>query len=135
MLQEKLQRLHQNLGELEVLYTDYSLESITADRKLEWALRYGLLECIQLVIDVSCHIVSKDGLGYPETYSECIKLLHQHGYIPNELKKPLISMVGLRNILIHEYVDIDMEELYECLGQLDDFRQFIRAIQGKMKNN
>jgi len=54
---------------------------------------------------------------------------------PGRTEKPLMSMVGLRNILIHEYVDIDIEDLYKYLEQLDDFRRFIHAIQGKMKKN
>jgi len=130
-MKQKLKRLQDNLKELDLLRTEYSLSDIQKDRKLEWALRYGLLECIQLVIDISCHLVSQDGLGYPESYSDCIKLLHQHGYLSNTLKDPLMSMVGLRNILVHEYVDVNVEELFDFLNQLGDVKQFITVVKDR----
>ena len=33
-------------------------------------------------------------------------------------------MVGLRNLLVHEYIEIDEEKLYQFLDHLDDFMQF-----------
>ena len=43
-------------------------------------------------------------------------------------------MVGLRNILIHEYVSIDLNKIYEILqNRLDDFRDFIKYINQFMK--
>ncbi|WP_081440077.1 HepT-like ribonuclease domain-containing protein [Rhodothermus marinus] len=38
-------------------------------------------------------------------------------------------MVGLRNLLVHEYATIDVERLYRHLDQLPDFVQFIESIQ------
>jgi uncharacterized protein YutE (UPF0331/DUF86 family) len=37
-------------------------------------------------------------------------------------------MIGLRNILIHEYVAIDEQKLIQYLDNLDDFRSFAAAI-------
>ena len=37
-------------------------------------------------------------------------------------------MVGLRNILVHEYIKIDPKQIYQHLQNLDDFRTFQKHI-------
>lgn len=43
-------------------------EQVLADDHVQWALRYGLLEAIQMVIDIACHLVSTRNLGTPSRY-------------------------------------------------------------------
>jgi uncharacterized protein YutE (UPF0331/DUF86 family) len=38
-------------------------------------------------------------------------------------------MAGLRNLLVHEYVIVDIDKLYGLLQHLDDFKDFITAIE------
>ena len=129
-MQARLQRLEANVRELQRFRQTYALETINRDLHLQWALRYGLLQAIQIVIDISCHVVSRKNLGTPATYAECIELLHRAGYLDGNLANVLSGMIGLRNILIlvHEYTSIQIERLYGLLDRLDDFRDFARQI-------
>jgi len=125
---ERLKLLEENISELIALKNKFTLKDIQDDKIREWALRYGLLETIQSVIDISCHLVSKYNLGNPASYSECIELLEKHSHIDKELKTKLIGMVGLRNLLIHEYVIIEVDKLYALLNDLGDFNMFAQKI-------
>ncbi|HDH06443.1 MAG TPA: DUF86 domain-containing protein [Nitrospirae bacterium] len=125
---ERLKLLENNISELMALKNKFALKDIQDDKTREWALRYGLLETIQTVIDISCHLVSKYNLGNPASYSECIELLEKHSYIDKELTIKLIGMVGLRNLLIHEYVIIEVDKLYALLNDLGDFNMFAQKI-------
>jgi uncharacterized protein YutE (UPF0331/DUF86 family) len=128
MLKEKIKRLEENLVTLEEFRKNTSLDDLLRDKIKQWALRYGILECIQEIIDISCALVSSNNLGNPKNYRECIDILIKNGYISEELGKRLISMVGLRNLLVHEYIKIDLSRLYEFLNNLNDFREFIYYI-------
>jgi uncharacterized protein YutE (UPF0331/DUF86 family) len=128
MLKEKIKRLEENLVILEEFRKNTSLEDLLRDKIKQWAIRYGILECIQEIIDISCALVSSNNLGNPKNYRECVEILIKNGYISEELGKRLISMVGLRNLLVHEYIKIDLFRLYEFLNNLDDFREFIYYI-------
>ncbi|KJU85993.1 protein containing DUF86 [Candidatus Magnetobacterium bavaricum] len=108
----------------------FEVDGILADKHAEWALRYGYLETIQVLIDISCHLVSKYNLGNPATYADCIKLLAKHGYLDEGLTIKLIGMVGLRNILIHQYQEVGVERLYQLLSSTDDIRLFVQQIGG-----
>jgi uncharacterized protein YutE (UPF0331/DUF86 family) len=95
---------------------------------VEWALRYGFLESIQIIIDISCHLVSKYNLGNPENYSDCIEFLRKFNYIDENIENKLIGMIGLRNLLAHEYAAIKIERLYDLLDHLDDITSFVQKI-------
>lgn len=99
----------------------------------EWSLRYGLLESIQIVIDIACHIVGKYNLGNPNSYGNCVELLVKFNYIDENLGKNIRSMIKLRNLLAHEYTMIDVKKLSSYLGLLADFRNFIRSVSGYLK--
>jgi uncharacterized protein YutE (UPF0331/DUF86 family) len=126
---ERLKLLENNVKELSSLKEKVSPTDIRSDKTKEWALRYGLLESVQLVIDISCHLVSKYNLGNPQNYSECIELLKINDYLDNSIAAKLSAMVGLRNILVHEYIIVDLDKLYGLLDNIADFRTFAEAVQ------
>jgi uncharacterized protein YutE (UPF0331/DUF86 family) len=105
-LEERLARLEVAIHELERLRRMYSPDDVYRNRHLDWALRYGLLEAIQIVIDVSCHLAARRNLGTPANYAECIRLLRKAGLLDEALASALVRMVGLRNILVHEYATL-----------------------------
>lgn len=127
-MRERLQKLENNVAELKDFRKSYGIAELKSDKKKEWALRYGLLESIQIVIDMSCHLVVKHNLGNAETYADCIVLLRQYDYIDDALESSLKAMTGLRNILVHEYVTIDLDQLFGMLDHLDDFTMFANDI-------
>ena len=132
-LLEKLKRLEENLKILKEIKESLNIEDIKSNRRYEWEIRYGLLESIQLIIDISCKIVSNYNLGAPKTYKECIKLLNKFNYLSSKLSLTLLSMVGLRNLLVHEYTTIDIDKLYSFLENLDDFYSFLKEIKKALK--
>lgn len=123
----RLKELETNLTHLDQ-FKALSLKEIEADQKLVWALRYGLLESIQIIIDIACAIVSSRNLGYPKSYAACLQLLGQAGYFDEALTQRLVRSVGMRNILIHEYLDVDDQIVFAALDNLDDLRDFAAAI-------
>ncbi len=129
MVEERLKRLERHIRLLEEFRSRYTAEAIRADEHLQWALRYGLFEASQMVIAIACHVVSARNLGSPSTYGECIDLLVKYGYLDASLGQQVQKMIGLRNILVHEYVRVDVNRLLGYLNRLDDFRAFLRAME------
>ncbi|MDL1956558.1 MAG: DUF86 domain-containing protein [Candidatus Desulfofervidus auxilii] len=126
---ERLITLERNIAELKNFKIEHTLEDVLSNKTKEWALRYGFLESIQIIIDIACHICAKYNLGSPNNYSECIELLRKFKYIDKTLEKKLIGMVGLRNILVHEYISVDTKLLYKLLDNIDDMNEFIKQIK------
>lgn len=133
-LLQKLKLLEENISILENIKEDVKLEDITTNKRYEWELRYGLFESIQIMIDISCKIASHYNLGNPQNYRECIELLGKFNFLSTIHVKKYISMIGLRNLLIHEYATIDSEKLYAFLESIDDFKNFIKEIKINILN-
>ena len=127
---DKLSRLEENLKTLASIKRNYSIDDILSDKIDEWGLRYGLFESIQITIDLACHIVAEKNLGTPKNFTECITFLVLNGIIKQELGDKLTRMIGLRNLLIHEYGIIDVHKLYEYLDLLSNIKDFIYAVRG-----
>lgn len=121
----RLVRLDENVKTLELIRA----ESVR-DRRDDWALRYGLLECIQIVIDLACEVVAARNLGSPLSYGQCIELLEAADLMPGDMAGILRPMIGLRNLLVHEYDEIDRSRLTPLLNRLDDFRRFAVWYEG-----
>ena len=72
--------------------------------------------------------MADERLGAVEEYRDAIRLLGRSGYLKPDLAQKLIPMAGLRNILVHDYLDVDRDRIYNLLQDcLEDFEQF--AIQ------
>lgn len=84
---------------------------------------------IQAVLDVSNHIVADMNLSLPADSKELFVVLARHKVVPARLSKRLISMAGFRNLLVHEYLEIDRRRVYQVLtDDLGDFERFITAV-------
>jgi uncharacterized protein YutE (UPF0331/DUF86 family) len=124
---EKLKGLSDNLIILESIREE--LSGGVVSKRTEWEIRYGLFESIQIVIDIACKVTSYYNLAHPKSYGECISALVNSKYIDSNIAQKTIKMIGLRNLLIHEYATIDTVKLIDFLEYLDDFREFAHQIQ------
>lgn len=57
-----------------------------------------------------------------------IRTLTDQGVLPEEFGSEFEGIAGLRNVLVHGYAEVSIEELSEHLGRLDDFRTYAEHI-------
>ena len=53
--------------------------------------------------------------------------------MPQDFAQKLAPMAGFRNILVHEYLDLDWDEVYQHLKQLEDLYRFMDHIKHWIK--
>lgn len=103
-------------------------EAYAADRRTRLAAQHGLQLAIQACIDISAHVISELGLRTPDDYRGVFESLCAAGLDP-QLAQRLAAAAGMRNILVHGYLDVDDEAVWSALGELDDLRQFATTVQ------
>ncbi|RME75692.1 MAG: DUF86 domain-containing protein [Chloroflexi bacterium] len=82
---------------------------------------------IETVLDMGNHLIADENLGVVNHYSDIPALLADKGYIPADLAQRWTRMIGFRNILVHDYLDIDRDIVYQTLqNNLADFEQLKR---------
>ena len=76
----------------------------------------------QLLLDICTHIIANSNEPPPQTYAECMKRLSSMKIITPEIAEKASSMVKMRNIVVHQYGNLDYSLLFEGLYQLhEDF--------------
>ena len=84
---------------------------------------------IQCILDISNHIVADMKLNLPGDNKELFDLLARNKVVSAALARKLSSMAGFRNVLVHDYLEIDRRRVYSALkNDLSDFEKFIRAV-------
>jgi uncharacterized protein YutE (UPF0331/DUF86 family) len=99
------------------------------DQDIQDIFVLNLQRAIQSAIDLAVHVSSSEGLGLSDTIRGYFVLLEREKIIGKTLSQKMQSMVGFRNIAIHDYQALDMEILRAILGKhLRDLEQFYTAI-------
>jgi uncharacterized protein YutE (UPF0331/DUF86 family) len=89
----------------------------------------NLQRAVQAAIGLTTHIVASEGLGLSDTIKENFKFLKNAGIINEELTRRMESMVGFRNIAIHDYQAIDRDILKSILVKnLKDLEDFYTTV-------
>ena len=98
--------------------------------------KYNFIVAIEAIIDICNRIISKRKLGFPQDYSDVIKLMSQQGVLEKDLVGRLVEMVKFRNMLVHLYWKIENDRLYQYLKEtLGDFEAFKEAIRKYLKKS
>jgi len=111
-----------------------SLDEFRADdRNVDAALR-RLQVAIQILIDVGSHVVSRLGLGAPDSSRDLLQRLEAAGRLPRGSTARFGKMFGFRNRVVHLYDRVDDEVVYEIITHhLDDLRElaalYVDALQ------
>lgn len=61
------------------------------------------------VIDLANYIIKKYKLGIPKNSRHSFELLVESNIITSNIKDKMRSMVGFRNIVVHDYSSIDLD--------------------------
>lgn len=72
----------------------------------------------EALLNICRHVVSAKGWGPAETYLDYLRLMAEHGAIPQNLADSLKRYVAWRNVITHRYLEIDHRELYEDSKEL-----------------
>ncbi|MDK2805168.1 MAG: hypothetical protein PWQ94_332 [Thermoanaerobacterium sp.] len=86
-------------------------------------------------IDLAMHVVAEKSFGIPQNSRDAFELLRKNGVIDDALEKKLKSMVGFRNIAVHNYQLIDLKVVQDLIENgLNDLIVFSKIILQQYNN-
>jgi len=125
VIKQRLNQLSTSINKIE-RFKEISLEEFLKDDIIQDVVEYNLFIAINMMIDIATHIVVDNNMGSPETLGEAFNILNKEKYLNDEETKVYRNMVGLRNILSHEYINIDKNIIYDILkNNLVDIKKFV----------
>jgi len=90
---------------------------------------------IEVVIDICNLLVSGLRLGLPAEEEDLFRKLLKADVVSEKMGDKLREMRGFRNILVHEYAQVDDKLVYEAVKtKLEDFSLFRREVLAYLKH-
>jgi uncharacterized protein YutE (UPF0331/DUF86 family) len=128
-LVERLTELQLHLDHLEQLQTEVpDAGTLRENLSLHNDVLFSLLMVCQLVIDLAGELSAAKGLRF-ESYTEAVRNLVAYEGLSEETVETLAKLPGFRNVVIHEYVFLDMDRAFEALHQLEPVRELVKAVR------
>jgi uncharacterized protein YutE (UPF0331/DUF86 family) len=110
-------------------YKGRSPQDIERDIDLRGAVERYLYLAVQAAIGLADAVISFRGFRKPESISESFFILFEENVINEKLSARLTKMVGIRNILAHDYSKLD----YDIVGDVmrvgrQDIEKFLAEV-------
>jgi len=128
------------LSELEIYvaqvkeFSNITLQQYKADWKTQRIIERTLQMIIETCVDVANHIISDSDMRPPKTYADTFRVLSENEILGTKLFTVLEKMVKFRNIVVHQYEEVDAEIVMVILEKhLGDFEEFKKTILGYIK--
>lgn len=125
-LVERLKELRRYVDHLQRIRSRvHGPDDLAKDLSLRNDVIHSLLMVAQLVIDIAGELSARNGLEF-EDYTTAVRNLSRVGHFPDELVERLALLPGFRNVIVHEYVALDLTRAVAALSDLGPLDEFIR---------
>lgn len=85
---------------------------------------------IEVIVDIGQHILNEVFQTKGDSYEDVISKLGEVKVIDENFARENANMTRFRNLLIHEYIKIDLEKIYQNLQKAPGvFREFAKYFQ------
>jgi uncharacterized protein YutE (UPF0331/DUF86 family) len=127
-LVERLAELRRHLNHLHALRPRVrSPEDLAKDLSLHNDVLFSLLQVCQIVIDIAGELSARRGEPF-EDYTHAIRNLANDGRFSAELVRSLERLPGFRNVLVHDYVGLDLGRAVRALDELEPVERFAGIV-------
>ena len=123
VITKRLQKLDEYINILHKLKR-YSYEEFIADPEHYGSVERFLQLALEAISSIGNYIISDLELGIVNWHRDIPAILKEKGHITLQTEEKWIRMIGLRNILAQDYLNIDRQVVYDVLqNNLDDFEE------------
>lgn len=129
LVRRKLSRLNMYLEKLKPI-SQKNLEEYKSDFYLKSSAERFIQLIVECATDINNHVVVEIGNRPPEDYRVSFVRASEAGLISGDLADKLKGSAGMRNILVHEYMDIDDEKVYNVIPlAIKDYKEYLKQVE------
>lgn len=109
------------------------LQTFLGDLDCQEIILFNLQMAVQNCIDIAAHIISEEGFGVPGSNNEMFYLLEENQYLSTEITEKMVKAVGFRNLIVHEYTKIEINQVYETArNDIKDIYHYLKEVFRKL---
>jgi uncharacterized protein YutE (UPF0331/DUF86 family) len=123
-----LDELSERLARLQAL-SEKARSAFDQDPYLRDVVERNLEIAAQCCIDISNRIVSLLGARKPIDYYGALLSMGELGVVPPDFARRIAPLAGLRNVLVHDYLATDWDQVYANLRRVEDLEEFAGYVR------
>ncbi|MBU4446405.1 DUF86 domain-containing protein [bacterium] len=132
IIQKKIGKLKEHIAILEKIQK-YSKDTFIKDPVIHGAAERYLQLAIESIFDVGNHIISDKNFRKPATYFDILFILKEEKILAEKTFEEAKGIAGFRNALVHDYLDLNLEIVYDVLMKKTDvlkkiIREYIELL-------
>lgn len=110
-------------------WSPVTVAQLESDQQLRWAVERGLQVAAEALFDAGAHVLAAEFQEAVDEYRQVPPRLLARGVLSAETAGRLKGLAGFRNVLVHDYADIDPRRLVVGLERLGDFDAFVADVE------
>jgi len=127
-LRAKLRRIGELIDQLQAI-GPVDAKRLAAEPITALAVERVLTLLVDLAFSCNSHVAVATLGRAPDTYAESFALAAEAEMIDEELAKALRPSAGMRNVLVHNYLDIDQERVAGAIPlAVEQYREYVRQV-------
>ncbi|MGA2975624.1 MAG: DUF86 domain-containing protein [Spirochaetia bacterium] len=112
-------------------FKNISLQQYREDWKAQRIVERTLQIMIETCVDITNHVIADSRMRAPKSYADSFTVLQEKGIISKEIHAQLVGMAKFRNVIVHQYDEIDAAIVISILRNHElTFDQFRAQILG-----
>lgn len=129
-IKDKIEEIRKFLDELEQIKPE-SLEKYSSDIKEKAACERYVEKIVEAVTDLAYLLIKEKELGKPGDDQSAYLILKEEGIITSESYAKIKEAKGMKNIISHQYGNVDDEIVYETITEelYEDIENFLKDIE------
>ena len=112
------------------VFSNLSWETYQKDKEKRRNVERWIENIVMSSIDITKILLASENRPIPDSYKEILYHTGLLGDFDEEFGKKLSRWAGLRNIVVHEYLDIRWKKIKEFINESEPvYRQLIKGIK------
>jgi len=130
LVHQKLKLILADIQRLKLMLEQKSYEQLVADEATSSLAERRLERVVNRAIDINLHLLRSVGAPPPTDYTRSFLDLASAHILTPELAQAIAPCIGTRNILVHEYDDLDTIQFFSSLQDaVRLFPEYTQAIE------
>lgn len=127
-LRAKLRQIRELLDDLHEL-GPLDVTRLRTDRPAALAAERVLTLVVDLAFAVNSHVAVSVLERAPDTYADSFTLAAEAKIIGSELAEALLPSAGMRNVLVHSYLDVDYQKVATAIPlAIEQYGEYVRQV-------
>ena len=126
---DKIEEIEKYLEELESVLPN-SLDNYIKDFKIRAVCERYFEKIVEAAVDLAFIVIKEKDMEMPDEDKKSFAILFEAGIISEEISEKMQDAKGMRNIIAHEYGEINDELVFYAVTEelIDDVRKFLEEL-------